>query len=231
MTRMVFLAARTARSQAYAQAMARTGIRPEAVILFGPEGGARMFGQAAGQVESANAGPVPLPDLAIPLETTCAAWPTETIVAGSVNDPRILERVRALAPELVIFSGFGGELVGKALLEVAPHIHAHSGWLPDYRGSTTLYYSWLERGDCGVSVFLLDATIDTGPILLRKRYPAPPVGVEVDYCYDSAIRADAMVAALARWGEPPEAQDSAEGTTFYVIHPVLKHLALLQREP
>lgn len=27
-----------------------------------------------------------------------------------------------------------------------PLLHIHSGWLPDYRGSTTSYYSLLERG-------------------------------------------------------------------------------------
>jgi methionyl-tRNA formyltransferase len=141
--------------------------------------------------------------------------------------------VRELAPRLIIFSGYGGQLVKPALLELdIPLLHVHSGWLPDYRGSTTLYYSLLSERRCAASAILLDAHIDTGPVVARKHYPAPPAGTDIDRRYDPAIRADLLREVLARYHSdgrlPLESQQrSDEGSTFYVVHPVLKHLALL----
>jgi methionyl-tRNA formyltransferase len=56
--------------------------------------------------------------------------------------------------------------------------------------------------------------------------------MDVDRVYDAAIRADLLVRVLRQHADAGAAeaslqQDPNEGTTYYVIHPVLKHLALL----
>ena len=108
-----------------------------------------------------------------------------------------------------------------------------SGWLPDYRGSTTIYYSLLAGMGCAVSVIELVPAIDQGPIVARRRYPAPPVGLDIDYFYDSAIRADLMADVVVNWqsvGKLDQVEASDNGTDYYVVHPLLKHLALLSLE-
>ena len=148
-----------------------------------------------------------------------------------MNDRAVLTAVQAADAGLVIYSGYGGQLVSRELLSLGPpFLHAHSGWLPDYRGSTTVYYSLLAGDGCGVSVIGMAPAIDQGPILARRTYPAPPVGVDIDYFYDSAIRADLMADVVAQWqkdGPLDPIAVSEGGADYYVVHPLLKHLALL----
>ena len=135
-----FLAGDTARSQAYAQAMVRRRIEPEGVLFFSESNEQRVDRQTATRTKTSLQDPY-LPDLQIPLLETCRSggWPLHWIASDDVNDPRIAEKIRKASPRLVIYSGYGGQIVQKATLAVGqPFLHIHSGWLPEERGSTTL---------------------------------------------------------------------------------------------
>jgi methionyl-tRNA formyltransferase len=231
----LFLAANTPRSQAYAQAFARRGIALDEVILFDRPGAAQP-GKAKLAAPPDIPTTVPLPDPRIPLIESLDGLRAEVrrIEAESVNDPAILAAIETASPGLVIYSGYGGQLVSRELLSLEPpFLHAHSGWLPDYRGSTTVYYSLLAGEDCGVSVIDLVPAIDQGPVMARRRYPQPPAGVDIDYFYDSAIRADLMADVVAQWQEDGQLNPitvEGNGADYYVVHPLLKHLALLSLE-
>jgi methionyl-tRNA formyltransferase len=154
------------------------------------------------------------------------------IESDSIKDQAIANKIAELNPKFIVYSGFGGQIVPRELLSNTRFIHAHAGWLPEYRGSTTTYYSLIDRGDCAVSVIELKPEIDTGDILARKRYSPPYNGEEIDYIYDNQIRADLLSEVLIQFGEKKEfemvfSQNEAKSTTYFVIHPVLKHLALL----
>lgn len=226
---VVLLSARTSRARAYAQALAAAGMQPECLVLYGAEKGPFAVDEYGGPWPR---GVAPI-DLCETLEALAErlAWPVQRVNAESVSAPEVAVAVAACNPDLVIYAGAGGQLVPAGLLEVAPFLHIHSGWLPDYRGSTTLYYSLLENGTCACTALLLDPHIDTGPIVARRHYPAPPSGLNVDHVYDGAIRANLLVRvmrAYLRLGRLPSLRKQpAAGRTFYVIHPVLKHLALL----
>ncbi len=231
---MLFLAGYTSRSQTYAQAMRHHGLSPGRVLLFGDpaQDQARHVpsGDSGGDVE------VFLPDLGERLSETCrqAGWTPETLPQDDVNHEAIIDSVKTLAPEVVLYSGYGGQLVQDGLLDLdIPFLHMHSGWLPEYSGSTTLYYSWLNEGRTAVTAFFLGAGIDTGDLILRRGYPLPPAGMDVDHLYDGAIRADMLVHVLkdfAANGVFPREPRDGESHTYYVIHPVLKHVALLSRD-
>jgi methionyl-tRNA formyltransferase len=237
LTGTVLLAGFTARSKAYVQAMLRQDLVPQEIVLFG--NAARDTGGSHSvdpQVQKSV--DFFLPDLAEPLRVSCerADAPVLHCEAGDVNDGALIGILRDLGPRLVVYSGYGGQLVGPRLIDLGlPFLHVHAGWLPSYRGSTTVYYSWLIEGRCGATALLLDKTIDGGPVIARRRYSPPPPGVDVDNVYDGGMRADLLVDVLeefARSGTLPQPpRDGDEGLTYYVIHPVLKHLALLSREP
>lgn len=233
LSRMIVLAAFNARSQAYLQAMAGAGIAPAAVLTYG-----------SASSRSGAWAPTPrqwhgiaLPDLDEPLAITCrqAGWQVRHCSAPNIDAPDLRSAIREHAPSLVVFSGYAAQIVGAELLAVAPFLHVHTGDLPAYRGSTTLYYSMLERRSCTATAFLLRRGIDTGPVVAHREYPLPPAGMDVDRLYDSAVRADLLVRALQRLAVEGEgalhAQRDAEGHTYYVIHPVLKHIALLSLQP
>lgn len=216
----LFLSAYTSRSYAYAQAMFRKNIIPAHIFLFGSSQG-ELPGQSMHFSEKL---------LILLQQFRC---PVTAITAENVNDIFVHTAIERVKPHLVIYSGYGAQLVGKKLLRMSiPFLHIHAGWLPDYRGSTTTYYSILREKKCGVSAILLDTEIDTGSIVERRWYPVPPSGTDIDHAYDSAIRADLLVDVLSEWSRNGAfkslvRQDMEEGTVYYVIHPVLKHLALL----
>jgi methionyl-tRNA formyltransferase len=230
---IVFLAAFTARSQAYAQALRQVGLLPEWTLTFGDRN--KDLAANSYSVPRQEAGfDLFMPNLRESLSVSIneAGWPSRHVPQGNVNDSEVVSQLKALNPKLVIYSGYGGQLVSADTLDCgAPFLHMHAGWLPDYRGSTTVYYSWLEGNDCGVSALLLDPDIDKGPLVARRRYPSPPNGIDVDLIYDNAIRADLLVRVLVDFCDhgklslTDQPQDSGE--TYFVIHPVLKHIALL----
>lgn len=234
----LFISGFTARGQAYAQRMVLHGYMPEYTILFGPEK-AILPGQIDKMQRLIRSyGDLFLPDLSIPLSKTIhnEKWPCRYLETDNINSSLMHSAIKELSPELIIYSGYGSQIVKSELLDLnIPFLHIHSGWLPEYKGSTTLYYSWINEQICGVSAIYLVKEIDNGPILLKKKYPPPPEGIDPDYIYDSAIRADVLIDVLSLYVKgnripDGDAQDDT-GSVYYVIHPVLKHLARLNRLP
>ena len=233
---VAFVAADTIRSRAYAQALVHAGITVDSSLVVMTDGGSR-WGQAKA-IEAGNTdfGGLFVPDLDLPLEPVChkLSENVDIVQTGSINTPEVVDWLTRKAPKLVIFSGFGGELVKPEVLNAAgPLLHMHSGWLPDYRGSTTLYYSYLNSRSAGVSAILLSEEIDTGLIVARQSYAPPPKGANLDYYYDSVIRADLLVTTMNLYDstrgdfrESVGVQSEDEGRQYYIIHPVLKHLVL-----
>jgi len=219
---VLFLAGYTARSQAYARAMANADLHPEHALFFGTKKRG-LLGQPA-------AGPNPYVSLTGTSEK--CGWDVKKIATNDVNDRRIVKEIRKINPALVLYSGYGGQIVGKELIGSGiKFLHMHSGWLPDYKGSTTLYYSWLADNFCGVSAVLLNEAIDSGAVVARRKYGPPAKGIDVDYVYDSAIRADLLVSVLRSYIKNDGFKDvmlqKKRGTKYFIIHPVLKHLARL----
>lgn len=160
--------------------------------------------------------------------------PEHTVLfKDNVNDNFVYEQIIKYQPKLIIYSGYGGQIVGKKILQTnIPVLHIHGGWLPDYRGSTTIYYSLLKEHSCGASAILLSSKIDGGFIIKRRKYPAPKPGTDIDYIYDNEIRANLLIEVLSEWQAGGGfsgliKQDENSGIMYYVIHPVLKHLAIL----
>ena len=234
---VVLIAANLQRSQAYVQALQNKGFHIGSIIIMNPPG--KQVEKVARSLDRKQ--PVGawvkegmhLPDFSIPLEKTCDEICNKviSIEANHVNDALVTSNLKELNPEIVIYSGFGGQIVGNEALEIAPFLHIHSGWLPDYRGSTTLYYSIIKEARCGVSAILLDAEIDTGAIVAKQHFEAPPYGTDLDHLYDGSIRAYVLIDVLNDWitnGEfsCQEEQRLDDGDVYYVIHPVLKHIAI-----
>lgn len=231
----------TARSKAYAQALVHNGFNLKKVLFLGKTDGGIKGKPASGSIEHNDFnGKEKLfqTDFSVPLLKTLHAL-SDTVVelsTGTVNHPDVIENLITPAADIAIYSGFGGEIVSSRVLDSSPPmLHMHSGYLPSYRGSTTVYYSILEEQKCAVSAIFLSKKIDTGDILKRIWYPKPKSGTDIDYIYDTAIRAATLIQVLQSWVEKGEfeissVQTDKEGETYYVIHPVLKHLAILSLE-
>lgn len=228
------LAANTTRSQSYIQTLVAHELYPAQVILLGNNNVAQK-----GTVSEPRLWKdILLPNLSESITETCskANIPISHCTTNNVNSPEAIEAISQAKAEIVIYSGFGGQIVSETVLNLgSKFLHMHSGWLPEYRGSTTLYYALLNGQSPAVTALILDRTIDTGPVVAKKYYPVPPPSMDIDLAYDAAIRADLLVRVIKTYvadGKLPniKEQSNVNANTYYVIHPVLKHLAILSLE-
>ena len=152
---------------------------------------------------------------------------------SDINSNEVLTIISNRVEPVFIFSGFGGVLLGDDILSIGKKfLHIHGGYLPDYKGSTTNYYSLINENTIGASSMFLTKEIDCGPVLLRKKFSPPENRTEIDHIYDSEARAKVLIETLEYYVESGsfnfELENNKGGETFYIIHPVLKHLSILQ---
>ena len=93
---------------------------------------------------------------------------------GNINSDEIIKIIESRLEQVFIFSGYGGVLLEDRILDTGKKfLHVHGGYLPDYKGSTTNYYSLIDENTIGASAIFLTKEIDCGPILLRKKFLPP----------------------------------------------------------
>jgi methionyl-tRNA formyltransferase len=84
-----------------------------------------------------------------------------------------LRAVRSAAPDVLVVVAYG-ELLSREVLEIAPlgAVNVHFSLLPRWRGAAPVQRALLA-GDAvtGVTVMLMDAGLDTGPLLASEREP------------------------------------------------------------
>ena len=155
-------------------------------------------------------------------------------ISGSreINDNSVIDLLERSEPSVFIYSGYGGGLLREDVLSCGKRfLHVHGGYLPNYKGSTTNYYSLLAEDAIGASAIFLTQEIDCGPVLTRRRFPPPLDRANIDHVYDSAARAKVLVETLEKYNSQGdwsfEFPDNSGGETYYIIHPVLKHLAIM----
>jgi len=151
---------------------------------------------------------------------------------NDINSAEVVALINKRVEPVFIFSGFGGVLLRDGVLATGKNfLHVHGGYLPDYKGSTTNYFSLIDENTIGASSIFLTKDIDCGPVLLRKKFPPPDERVAIDHIYDSQARAKVLIETLQNYVADGkfsfELQSNVGGETFYVIHPVLKHIAIL----
>lgn len=227
---ILLIGADTLRARAYAAAIEHAGLGPVSGLFYGPDGSA----QGALPGEGRTLGELWLPRFGDSVFTIFErnGWPYRRLAAEKINDPACVAALRKSGAGLAIFAGRGGEIVSAEVLDQSvPVLHMHPGKLPEQRGSTTLYYSILEDRPCSVSALLMSAEIDAGPVVALNSYPLPPPDVDVDMVYDCAVRADTLLDVLLhlrQYGELPHVtRATGEDQLYFVVHPLLKHLALL----
>ena len=144
---------------------------------------------------------------------------------GSLAAPETLALIRDLAPDALCVACFNRRLPS-ALLAMARLgcLNVHPSLLPDNRGPDPLFWTF-QRGDreTGVTVHLMDAGLDTGPILAQRPIPFPEGITEAALeraCAEAG--GDLLVSALrglANGSLTPRPQDPARATTYPLPSP------------
>ncbi len=172
-----------------------------------------------------------IPDFTVNIETTFKKnnWHFDKVKGVDVNSETILKKLYEIESSIIVFAGYGGQLLKERhFINGSRYLHMHPGNLPSERGSTTIYYSILNQRKITVTAFYMTKNIDAGENILYRKYQIPNKGVDVDIWLDNVVRADCFIEALKAIdnGEKLVVSTSVS-EEYYVIHPVLKHIALL----
>jgi hypothetical protein len=110
------------------------------------------------------------------IEELCRRLGVPAEAVPDANAPAVNARLSELEIDLIV-SCYFDQIFRPAILGVPRlgAINVHSAMLPMHRGPMPVLYSALDDPPTlGVAVHSLEATIDTGPILAKRGYSAPP---------------------------------------------------------
>lgn len=157
------------------------------------------------------------------------------VLEKDINSDIICNIISEMPQKFFIYSGYGGYILKPHLFSLGKQfLHVHAGILPEYRGSTTAYYSILQDSYIGATSIFLNEKIDQGDIIYQEKFPMPSNKENIDYVYEPWVRSQVLVKTLksyiANKGFSLRMQNNDKAETYFIIHPVLKHLALLKVE-
>lgn len=227
----VLLASDTARTKAYIQAMIRGKRLPGLCVVYSDQI-ERMQEETEQYQESENLGMYF--DLSMPVLYAIkkVGIPYILIDNKDINSDRMLDTLSRLRQKYIIYSGYGGYILKPQLFQIGKKfIHVHAGILPQYRGSTTVYYSFLQEKIFGATAIFLSEGIDEGEIITQRTFEVPEEPVNIDYIYEPYLRSQVLIDVLNQYVSEKclkgKKQNAGDAETYFIIHPVLKHLALL----
>jgi methionyl-tRNA formyltransferase len=142
-----------------------------------------------------------------------------------VRSESFLAKVRELRPEVMVLAAFG-QLIPQVLLDIPPFgpINVHGSLLPAYRGAAPIQRS-IMNGDTitGVTTMWMDASLDTGDILLSESMPIHPDDTTDSLTQRMAARGAPLLLEtlekLAAGDCPRTPQNHAEATNAPALTP------------
>ncbi len=133
------------------------------------------------------------------------------------------EQLRDFAPEALVVAAYGRILPPEAL-SIPPKgvLNVHPSLLPKYRGPSPVATAILDGvATTGVTIMLLDAGMDTGPVLAQREaaiQPEETVGALTERLF--RLGADLLVETLPAWAEgrlTPRPQDNDQATVTKLV--------------
>lgn len=121
------------------------------------------------------------------------------------HDIPVLQPVKMKDPDFVeTLRGFQADLQVVVAFRMLPEVvwsmprfgtfNVHAALLPQYRGAAPINWAIIHgERETGVTTFFLDKDIDTGKIILRKKFPIPD-DADAEYVYDGLMRLGAQAA-------------------------------------
>jgi methionyl-tRNA formyltransferase len=141
----------------------------------------------------------------------------------SLRDSAALNQVRALAPECAVAVAYG-QILRREFLDIPLRgvVNIHPSLLPKYRGASPIPAAILAGEDVtGVTIMLMDAGMDSGPILAQRVHPIDPEDTTGTLSDKLAVFGAGLLAeTLPRWlsGDiTPQPQDATLATTTSLL--------------
>ena len=137
-----------------------------------------------------------------------------------MKDPEFVEQLRSYHADLQVVVAF--RMLPEVVWAMPKYgtFNVHAALLPQYRGAAPINWAVINgEKETGVTTFFLDHDIDTGRIIMQKRFPIPETA-NVEYVYDGLMHLgaelaletiDALIAADGNIGSIPQSKLIGEG--------------------
>lgn len=138
----------------------------------------------------------PLPP---PVKETALAYDIDVFQPDDVDDPEVVEQLESWNPDVMVVAAYG-QILPEEILELPTYgcLNIHASLLPKYRGAAPINWA-IVRGETetGVTIMQMDAGLDTGPMLLKKRVDIDPLETGQELHDELAeLGAEAIIEAL-----------------------------------
>ena len=155
---------------------------------------------------------------ASPVKRFALAYGLPVYQPERLRRPEAIEQLRALLPDCLIVAAYG-QILPQAVLDLPKHgaLNLHPSLLPRHRGAAPVAGAILAGDEItGVTLMLVDAGLDTGPIIAQATLPvAPDDTTAVLTAKLALLAADLLIMSLPHWFAErltPRPQDDAQAT-------------------
>ena len=110
---------------------------------------------------------------ASPVKKLAAVRGIRVLQPATLKNAAVQEEIGLLGADLIVTAAFG-LILPQPVLDIAPRgaINVHASLLPRWRGAAPIQRALLAGDEVtGVSIMLMDAGLDTGPVLLQEKIP------------------------------------------------------------
>ncbi|MFA7090794.1 MAG: methionyl-tRNA formyltransferase [Arcobacteraceae bacterium] len=108
------------------------------------------------------------------------------------DNQAMVDELQALKADFIVVAAYG-QILPKAILEIAPCINLHASLLPKYRGASPIQEALLHDDTyTGVTAMLMEEGLDTGDILGFKYLKIEPT-LEVEEAFDKLSQEAAVL--------------------------------------
>lgn len=235
------------RSRCYIQNLCKSNIKPCSVILMlGGECDDLAFSAQTGGESTTSGLDFGRPDIefnpSISVSETASSHGLNLIVVRDVrstNSEVLLDSLATFDFDLYVLSGWSGDILTKdTLARLGRVLHVHIGRVPDYKGSTTAYYSLLEEDVVAASAFFMTEGIDEGKTISSESFRFAGCAEKIDYIVDPLVRSAVLVDTIRQLSLDVDGSSGHGNSSecrqyhgnYFVIHPLLKKLCFLTHE-
>ena len=111
-----------------------------------------------------------------PVKICAEKWNVPVFQPVRIREPEAIEKIRALAPDLIVVAAFG-QILPQELLDIPRLgcINIHASLLPKLRGAAPIQWSVINGdSESGITLMQMNAGLDTGDILFQESVPVGP---------------------------------------------------------
>lgn len=141
---------------------------------------------------------------------------------------KIIENIISKIKGSFLYSGYpSGIIKNKKVLKRSIY-HCHPGDVPEFKGSTTIFYALALKKKVTVSCFKLTDKIDEGQIVYKKKFKLRPNIKDLESnLYDDEIRAKTFVEFMNNKTKLKKINSNNKKSSYYYIaHPVIRGIVL-----